>query len=533
LKPWYILAIVWVLAFDLAFLWQRSIGAHRSEFGGHPEEAAHYVKALMVRDYCAGGFPGSMKAFAENYAGHYPSVLSEATPPLFHFAQGAWTLLFGTGRTSVMLFLATIAATLATLLVAELKREVPIQVAVITAIVFISLPLVREYYALVMPDFLAATLIFAAAICFNRFLEKESVGAAVGFGVLSGAAILTSRAGLSLILIIPLALLFAGRLRLLARPVFWGGIAIAVLLAGPWTRHLVDLSEKASPGVKQTASWQLSGGSLLDYTCRLGLALGAALAILVCVGLFARVVQRGPDRSRWAAFAAVILGVLLGAAILPGPVEARHLLPLLPAAVMFAAAGAVALQEWTVSRWKAAKWVQAHAVASGILVLAAIGGELTVRALGTAPAKHWTGFERMADDLLRDNAAGGAAIMISSDQTGEGVFIAEVAMREKRPSLVIKRSSRELVRAPSTGREDRPRFETEDTLADWFATAGVGYLVVDESIPDEVRGQHNDQAIRAVDTHSERFWPVTKLHASRSAEPGTGALTLYRVKTLD
>ena len=33
--------IVFVLAFDLAFVWQRTGGAYQSEFGGHPDEAAH------------------------------------------------------------------------------------------------------------------------------------------------------------------------------------------------------------------------------------------------------------------------------------------------------------------------------------------------------------------------------------------------------------------------------------------------------------------------------------------------------------
>ena len=34
-------------------------GAYHAEFGSHPDEAAHYVTGLMVRDYLASGLPGN------------------------------------------------------------------------------------------------------------------------------------------------------------------------------------------------------------------------------------------------------------------------------------------------------------------------------------------------------------------------------------------------------------------------------------------------------------------------------------------
>ena len=65
-RAWVAACIVFVLAFDLAFFWQRTGDAYVSEFGAHPDEAAHYVTGLFVRDalvmtgrYAAGGFQGS------------------------------------------------------------------------------------------------------------------------------------------------------------------------------------------------------------------------------------------------------------------------------------------------------------------------------------------------------------------------------------------------------------------------------------------------------------------------------------------
>ena len=74
LRPFFLAAIVFVFAFDVAFLWQLFAGAYGSEFGGHPDEAGHYVTGLMVRDYVATGFPGSPMKFAGEYYRHYPKV---------------------------------------------------------------------------------------------------------------------------------------------------------------------------------------------------------------------------------------------------------------------------------------------------------------------------------------------------------------------------------------------------------------------------------------------------------------------------
>ena len=99
-KGWVVACIVFVLAFDLAFFWQRTGEAHLSEFGAHPDEAAHYVTGLFVRDslvmtgkYVAGGFQGSPvkvgKEFADTYYAHYPKIGLGVWPPFFYLVQSA------------------------------------------------------------------------------------------------------------------------------------------------------------------------------------------------------------------------------------------------------------------------------------------------------------------------------------------------------------------------------------------------------------------------------------------------------------
>src|SRR5260370_42392019 len=82
-------------------VWLASIrGVFRSELNGESDEPAHYVTALMIRDYIAQGIPAKPLAFAKNYYLHYPKVAFGHWPPLFHVVEAAWMLIFGVSRTS-------------------------------------------------------------------------------------------------------------------------------------------------------------------------------------------------------------------------------------------------------------------------------------------------------------------------------------------------------------------------------------------------------------------------------------------------
>ena len=86
---------IFTFCFSLAALLSWFAGAFQAEFGGYPDEPAHYVTGLMIHDYIAGWFPATPLRFAENYYLHYPKVAFGHWPPVFHFLQAIWMLLFG------------------------------------------------------------------------------------------------------------------------------------------------------------------------------------------------------------------------------------------------------------------------------------------------------------------------------------------------------------------------------------------------------------------------------------------------------
>lgn len=106
-------ALVFLVIFAIVVNLQIASNAYRSEFGGYPDEPAHYVTSLMVRDYIAQFHFSHPTNFAEDYYAHYPKVAFGHWPPLLYVVQGLWMLIFSPSRTSVLLELALLSTVLA------------------------------------------------------------------------------------------------------------------------------------------------------------------------------------------------------------------------------------------------------------------------------------------------------------------------------------------------------------------------------------------------------------------------------------
>jgi hypothetical protein len=81
-------------------------GAYASGFGGYPDEPAHLVTSLMVRDFVAGLHFRHPWQFAQQYYLHYPKVAIGVWPPVFYGALGAWFLIIGASRGAAIMFIA-------------------------------------------------------------------------------------------------------------------------------------------------------------------------------------------------------------------------------------------------------------------------------------------------------------------------------------------------------------------------------------------------------------------------------------------
>lgn len=523
-RAWLIGCIVFVLAFDIAFFWQRTGGAYRSEFGAHPDEAAHYVTGLFVRDslvmaarYVADGCQGSPirvgKDFADTYYAHYPKVSLGIWPPVFYLVQSAWTLPLSPSRTSILFLMCALAAALAVLIFRALRDEYGIWPAALGAALLLSLPLVRGSYGMVMAETLSALLMFGAALVFGSFLDREKRGDALRFGILAALAILTKGTGLALALVAPLALLFTRKFHLLKRPALWGGVLIVAVVAGPWTWATRNLGKGG--WIEPSPSWHFTREAVPYYATKFGLGLGVIALLLFCIGAMLKLRACPQNRGRWAAAGALILAVFIFQAVTPVGLEARHLIPILPAAVMFAIAGLAALAGMAKSRKGLASAVL------GVAVLAASVWPLS--------QKGFSGFAPLAAALLEE-AGPEEVTLVSSDARGEGMFISEVAMREQRPGHVIQRASKSLASSTWSGSGYAPLFADDDALLAFLTGGKIQYLLIDDALPEAKRREHHDQLKRLIELHPDRFWVAASSEIFRDGERQFTPAKLYKIQ---
>ncbi len=537
---WVVGMIVFVLAFDLAFFWQHAADAYRSEFGGHPDEAAHVVTGLFIRDalveaahYGMEGFHGSPvtigKQFANDYYSHYPKIGLGVWPPFFYLVQAAWTLVLGASTTTLLLLMAALAGGVGVLVFRALREEYGVAAAGLGVILVLSLPLVRSLYDMVMAETLSALLMFGATLAFGAFLDREQRKDALWFGVLATLAILTKGTGLALALAAPLALLWMRKFHLLKRPALWAAVLIIVIVAGPWTwatRHL-----GAGGWEQPTPSWNFTREALPYYVWKLGLALGLGAVPLFGLGMAITAGRRSAHRGRWVACGALIVAVVVFQSLAPVGREARHLVPALPAACVLAVAGLCVLDAWWRQKRAGGPPADAPNPVPRVGVVFWVGAILLlVPPFISSPraAKACSGFAPIAEAMLAE-VAPAEVTLVSSDATGEGMFIAEVALREKRPGHAIQRASKSLATSTWSGSGYTPAFKNDDEVFAFLTSGEIRYLVVDDSVPDAKRREHHEQIKRVVASHAERFFPVAEAESSRAGEIGPTPIRLYKI----
>ncbi|MGD1096409.1 MAG: hypothetical protein ABSB35_31000, partial [Bryobacteraceae bacterium] len=107
---------------------------------GYPDEPAHYITSLMLRDYLTSAQWAHPMRFAEDYYLHYPKVTFGIWGPGFQILSAIWMLIFSHSRTSILLLMALITAAIATALFYVGRPRFSLPGAVALSIGLIALP---------------------------------------------------------------------------------------------------------------------------------------------------------------------------------------------------------------------------------------------------------------------------------------------------------------------------------------------------------------------------------------------------------
>jgi hypothetical protein len=350
-------------------------------------------------------------------------------------------------------------------------------------------------------------------VAFGDFLVREKRADAIWFGVLASLAILTKGTGLALALAAPIALIVTGKWALLKRPALWVAVLIVAVVAGPWTWATRNLGKGG--WLQPNPSWSFTAEALPYYLGKFAGALGYVLVALLVIGLVGVFRMKIEHRGRWAAAGALIVSVLIFQSIAPVGLEARHLIPILPAAILFAAAGFAFVAKKLPSCW--------HIAGLAVLVL---GG--TVWSLLPIKTKGSSGFAALAEQVLADSAETDE-VLVSSDATGEGMFIAEVALHEDRPGHVIQRASKSLASSTWSGSGYSPLFKTDAEVLHFLTEGKIRYLVLDDALPGDRRREHHDQLQRVADANHDRLMLIGEADVFRGGERQPITAKLYKI----
>ena len=460
--------------FALTLLLQWLSGAYRSELAHFPDEPSHVVTSLMFGDYVRAGFPGSPVAYAEKYYVHYPKVAIGMWPPLFYCVAGAWTLVFGATRVSFLMLAALAGGLLAGSLAIFVKRMYGRALGLTAGVVLAFLSPVQSGNSMVMLDIPVALGCFWSMLLLVEYFRSERTRTAIAFGLVTALAMLVKANANACVVMALLMLPLTGRYSLLKRPGLYAAGAIVLVLGLPWQILSLKMERTAVPmGSLHAADF---GPMLFGYARILMVELTPLVAALTVVGLAVAAVpalrKAAPDSVALAGAASLLLAILLFHCIEPRIfMDERYMTAALPPALVLFVAGCHALSRLRI------RAVPGGAVRTAALVGVALAGAWLWGAFAI-PQRPVLGFVAAADLALAANAPKDA-MLVCSDAGGEGAFVAEVALRDHRPSRIVLRASKVISQRPWSGTEVKMLLNDTADLGKYLEDVAVDVAVVD------------------------------------------------------
>ncbi|HEY1080666.1 MAG TPA: glycosyltransferase family 39 protein [Prosthecobacter sp.] len=475
LRSWGVLLVVTVavlLVQSLTKVWTSDIGAD-------PDEPAHAVTALMVRDYLASGFSQGPMTFAKTYYEDFPKVALGHYPPGY-YALGALLLLPWPQVQTLLVLQAVLTGCLAMQTYLLGRRFLREGTAVAAAALVAGFPVTLKLTQLAMADLLLACLCLLAVEWWARFLERPRATMALLFGFTAAAAILTKGSALALALVPPVTLLALGRWELLKKPAFWlAGVPVGVL-AGPWMLYSSKITQE---GMVKESLLSFATGAVKYYGSSLSISFGFATVMVAAAGLLMWLgytkIKVKPDMRR-ASLLGLLVGTLLIMLLIPTGYSNRYFLPLVPVVALLA----VSFCQATLARTQI---LPAMLAALVMLVWLQVPGLLV---------KNVSGYHTAVTEALKENpirvengtdkspTPAQEHWLVSADPRGEGAVIAHAAydLPQRSPSsLRIHRGSKELASTDWLGRDYKPAFATPAELQKYLDTTGIRRVFVDRS----------------------------------------------------
>lgn len=506
--------LLFIIALALTWLFLSRSGALSSDLGGDPDEAAHAVTSLMIRDYLAEAPGQHPMKFAKTYYDHFPRVALGHYPPLYYLIAGP-LLMPHVSIQGLFLLQALTLAGLAALTFVIGRRLMPPPLAAVAGLGVIALPVALKLVQHVMSDLMLALLCLWAAIEWANYLRSPTIRRALWWGLIAAAAILTKGSGMGLCLLPPLATVLAGQWRLLRTWSWWCAAMPVAVLAGPWMIYSTGISKE---GMTQLSPLQYFFESVPFHLKAMPEVFGWIITLLALWGV-ALGAALGWKRRSLSPEAASLLGLSVGIGcillLIPVGLSTRYMVTLAPV-VMLAAMVGLGLLQWRFILGKAALGavlITVFVVSKGLPVKEVSGFDTAVKLAGIppteAPLQNW---------------------LVSSDPRGEGAVIAAAAfgLSQRAPAnLRLYRGGKELSTSDWMGRGYKPAFESTQALLKHLDDRQITWVFVDKSMPGELRRPHDHLLEKAL-LGASSYWRLVREQAITRKPGQQGTMLIYQ-----
>jgi len=181
-----------------------------------------------------------------------------------------------------------------------------------------------------------------------------------------------------------------------------------------------------------------------------------------------------------------------------------------------------------VARWLAQRGMRVG-LALSLIASVAVAGFVAQARWGQVRASG--GFARIFDDLDRRFPSGRGGILVSSDEIGDGMFVAKLAERDERPNRYALRASKVLATSRWSGANHRLTFDSPDKVAGWLEKTHVGILLLDNS-PAAASPEHRQ--LQEVVARDPTHWQlVGRYDLVRNGMIVPGCVAAYRQTGLE
>jgi hypothetical protein len=206
----------------------------------------------------------------------------------------------------------------------------------------------------------------------------------------------------------------------------------------------------------------------------------------------------GIRRRHYAAsIAALALSTWIFVSVILPVRNERHLLPLLPALLLFAGVAIARIKGSGTNGWRTAL-----AAVTAVIAIAPV-----VSGAARLPPKFDAGTAAVVRMIEADHDLDGGQILVSSELFGEGIFIATLAEHDHGNGHVVLRASKVLSSSTWSGSDYRLAFANADEMDAALRRLRVDAIVVDTRAAEGPHAAHHRQLLEMLSRYPTH-WPA-------------------------